>query len=148
MLILLQYIKQIKILCWICFFNIKLVYLKGFVSGSLKIFNFNWSNDCCVLFESIVQRNTTWWFGVCLRVAFINISALKCSVYSRAGFNWRNTEYVKYLHVNSVVPEIKYWQWGNIGETFTIQTVYFVVAKVKFLWITNHSHYEFHIKSQ
>ena len=91
-----------------------------------------------LLFKEILHDDVVFVWGWHL----LNISALKCSVYSRAGFNWRNTEFVKYLHVNSVVPEIKYWQWGDIGETFTIQTVYFVVAKVKFLWIANHSHYE------
>ena len=149
MLILLQYIKWMKILCWNCFLNIKTGIFKRICVWVTQNFQLQLKQWLLCAFWVYCQRNTAWWCGVlCLRVAFINISALKCSVYSWAGFNWRNMEYVKYLHANSVVPEIKYWQWGDIGETFTIQTVYFVVAKIKFLWITNHSHYEFHIKSQ
>ena len=75
MLILLQFILSRKIS--------ELVHSKGFVSGSLQIFNCNQGNDCCVLFESIMGINATWWCGVYSKAAVINISALKCSIYLR-----------------------------------------------------------------
>ena len=75
MLILLQFILSRKIS--------ELVHSKGFVSGSLQIFNCNQGNDCCVLFESIMGINTTWWCGVYSKASVINISALKCSIYLR-----------------------------------------------------------------
>ena len=67
---------------------------KKIVSGSLKISNYDRSDDRCVRFKFIIRKNAASCYGVYLRAAFINISALRCGVYSRAVFD-RITEYCK-----------------------------------------------------
>ena len=83
MLILLQFILNRKILCWTCFINIRTGTFKRICVWFTQNFNYNQGNDCCVLFESIMGINTTWWCGVYSKASVINISALKCSIYLR-----------------------------------------------------------------
>ena len=64
---------------------------KKIVSGSLKISNYDRSDDRCVRFKFIIRKNAASCYGVYLRAAFINISALRCGVYSRAVFDRINT---------------------------------------------------------
>lgn len=75
MLIPLQYIRRIKILCWICFLNIRTDTFKGVVFDSLKISNCKWA-------------------------VFINILVLKCGMYFRAAFNEINMVLVGKAWVN------------------------------------------------
>ena len=83
------------------------------MSGSLKISNCNWSIDHCVLFESIIQINAAWWSGINSRMAFINISALKCSVYSRVAFN--RTIAVPVTNVYFISKGFTHWVNSNFA---------------------------------
>ena len=62
-LIQLHCITWIKILCWICFLDIRM--------GTFERICVWFSNDSCEPFESILWIKARWWCGVYWRVVFI-----------------------------------------------------------------------------